>query len=670
MLVLGLNQAHDSGVALVDDGRIVGMIQRERVTKIKRNALLTADFIEECLDWFGVSWSDIDVVGMCTSQAWPVLFADRKEFAVAIDPDLAIPGQPADLDRESVRAICNKIAKRDHHFANTVSLERYRHYFRPGAGNSEYFLEDPAGFLKDEADYLPVVEWPYYRESWLTPDIAERIRLGFGSMAGMARYNYLPAAFTLRGRTRPGLIMPHHLAHAAGAYFQSDFEGAAVHTLDNGDVMAPWQGYLGGMLVLGVGNHLHPIAPSFGYHGHFYQRVGELLGLGHGGAAGKLMGLEPYGEPRYLEHAMIGDTFKVFGEAYSRGKKEASGQVLERLTRAFQAVKDLDLPEFRRPSDHYLEGGLGAEDLRRPGIDLAATAQSVFERCTSWILATFVQETYRHISNRRIPLCLGGGGALNSPANSTIWRTLPVSDVFVPPACDDSGLPIGAALAVLHDYLDRPRVPQDSGTCASAYLGRGFDDARIRRALASGRVAVEEVGDAAADAAAAIADGRIVAWFEGRSEIGPRALGHRSILADARGADTWKRVNDLKKREYWRPFAPAVLLEDCHAWFRGCPATSPHMLFTAQVRNDQLPAITHVDGSARVQTVDRTCGGFRRVVEHFKRRTGVPVVLNTSFNGPGEPIIDTPEDAVSFVETSGIDALYIGGCRVSRLGAS
>lgn len=171
--------------------------------------------------------------------------------------------------------------------------------------------------------------------------------------------------------------------------------------------------------------------------------------------------------------------------------------------------------------------------------------------------------------------------------------------------------------------------------------------------------------DAAEDAGRMVAQDKVIAWFEGRSEIGPRALGHRSIICDPRQAANWRRVNEIKKREVWRPFAPAVLREKAGAWFDGGPALSPHMLFTSTVRGDGLPAITHVDRSARVQTVGPECGGFRRLIEVFDRETGTPVVMNTSFNGPGEPIVETPEHAVDFLLNTGIDAVYVDGVKLT-----
>jgi carbamoyltransferase len=240
--------------------------------------------------------------------------------------------------------------------------------------------------------------------------------------------------------------------------------------------------------------------------------------------------------------------------------------------------------------------------------------------------------------------------------------------MFVEPGCDDSGLAMGAAAWLYHNVLEQPKPARTAGTHATPYLGLETPGEMIRAALDAAGDAIEFTvcEDAARSAAKDLEADRVIGWFEGRSEIGPRALGHRSILADARPGANWARVNALKGREAWRPFAPAVLASEAETWFLGLPRSSPYMLFTGTVRSHQLPAITHADGSARVQTVDRDCGEFFRVLEHFFALTGVPIILNTSFNGPGEPIVETPQDALRFLMHSTLDALYMGGMRVTR----
>ena len=231
---------------------------------------------------------------------------------------------------------------------------------------------------------------------------------------------------------------------------------------------------------------------------------------------------------------------------------------------------------------------------------------------------------------------MSGGCALNCPANSMLHRIGRFSEIFVPPSVDDSGLALGAAFLTTHDLFDIPRVKHDPYSSTSAYLGRSWSKSQVKAAIAANvsDILIEEPLNAPDQAAKDLANNRIIAWFEGRSEIGPRALGNRSILANPRFKENWRRTNEIKTREHWRPFAPAVLEEKSDEWFEGAPSISPFMLFTAQVKSKSLPAVTHVDGSARVQTVGKQCGGIRKVLESLDQRTGVPVVLNTSFNGP------------------------------------
>ena len=177
---------------------------------------------------------------------------------------------------------------------------------------------------------------------------------------------------------------------------------------------------------------------------------------------------------------------------------------------------------------------------------------------------------------------------------------------------------------------------------------------------------VECPPDIAEAAAFDLADNKVLAWFEGCSEVGPRALCHRSILANPGYAENWRRVNDIKGREPWRPFAPAVLDEDQEYWFRGAPSPSPYMLFTADVTTRELPAITHVDGSARLQSVGTEAGMAYRVLLRLKEKTGVAVVMNTSLNGPGEPIVEKPHEALNFFRHSDVDVLYLEGRRITR----
>jgi carbamoyltransferase len=304
--------------------------------------------------------------------------------------------------------------------------------------------------------------------------------------------------------------------------------------------------------------------------------------------------------------------------------------------------------------------------------DIAASTQKVFEE-TMLLAAEALHGIVLRLGAATANLCYAGGTALNCPANSRLYRESPFGQVFIEPHTDDSGLALGAALWLYHNVLDQPLPGRQGNNAAEAvdpYYGCTYTDTDVVSAFGNftGKIRFEKRADWVELAAKDIADDKIIAWFEGGSEIGPRALGHRSILANATRAGNWQKVNAVKSREAWRPFAPAVLLSEADKWFRGAPPKSPHMLFTAQVLSTAVPAITHVDGSARLQTVDESCGAFFALLQYVHRDTGVPMVLNTSFNGRGEPIVETPQDALAFLVKTKLDALYIEGYRVTRTG--
>ena len=254
--------------------------------------------------------------------------------------------------------------------------------------------------------------------------------------------------------------------------------------------------------------------------------------------------------------------------------------------------------------------------------------------------------------------------ALNCVANSRLWRQGPFEHVWVQPAAGDSGTALGAALYAA-DQLGDTVCPM-----TSAALGQGFTEDELEAWLRRARIPVERPPDIAEEVAATLADGGVVAWFQGRSEFGPRALGHRSLLADPRDAGNLERLNDVKGREQFRPVAPMVRLERAADIFEGGPIPSPYMLFTHQVRDgwaERIPAVVHVDGTARVQTVDAVAEPLvARMLDAFERRTGVPVVINTSLNTAGRPMVEDPRDALECFASAPIDLLALGPFVIRR----
>ncbi|MED6311276.1 MAG: carbamoyltransferase C-terminal domain-containing protein, partial [Pseudomonadota bacterium] len=449
-----------------------------------------------------------------------------------------------------------------------------------------------------------------------------------------------------RGRSLPGCFVQHHMAHAAVCYYRSEFDAAAVLTHDG---FLSGTGYHSGLNLYGEGHRLWPVSPNHLTLGMAYNFAAEMVGLGLVHGAGKLMGLAPYGQPVFFDSRFVGNEIDIRRQFDSDLWTAWSDHCRKEAT-----ARGYDISALGDP----------ARVTDAVNADIAASTQKLFEE--TYLKA--VRSLDRMLSGggiRTDNLCLSGGTALNCPSNSRIWREGPFDNVFIEPTCDDGGLAIGAALHIYHNLLEQPRRIET--TPPSPYLGIPYGESAVEAALetASG-IVWSQPEDPAAAAAADLIGNKIIAWFEGGSEAGPRALGHRSILADVRNADNWRRVNHVKGRELWRPFAPIVLAEKAADWFDGCPMPSPYMLFTATVRSTDLPAITHVDGSSRIQTVDASCGGIRHVLEAFDRETGVPVLMNTSFNGPGEPIVETPAHAVAFLQNSDLDVVYIEGRRAVR----
>ena len=422
-------------------------------------------------------------------------------------------------------------------------------------------------------------------------------------------------------------FVAHHVAHAASAFFPSGFERATVMVLDG---RGEQTSYLGGRY--GEDGRLEILATQRLPHslGLLYTDLTVHLGFAPTSDEYKVMGLAAYGEPEFLP---------AFRETI-RAREDGGFD-----------VTPVDFGRFARRIP------LGEEGWGPEHAALAASVQARLEE----MLLELARWLHRRTGDR--DLVLAGGVALNCVANSRLWRESPFERIWVQPAAGDAGTALGAALHLASELGDRPQP------MGSAALGRGFGDDELAGRLARANLAFERPPDIAATVADLLADDAVVAWFQGRAEYGPRALGHRSLLANAGRADNLERLNDIKGREQFRPIAPMVLADRAPEIFDG-PLPSPYMLFTHRVRDgwrDRIPAVIHVDGSARVQTVDRGDEPLvARMLEAYERRTGVPVVVNTSLNTAGRPIVDDPRDALECFGSSPIDALALGPFLVRR----
>jgi carbamoyltransferase len=443
----------------------------------------------------------------------------------------------------------------------------------------------------------------------------------------------------------PKSFMPvrHHEAHAASSFYLSGFPEAIVLTLDGtGELESSLLAVGSGLSIQELDRVLLPTSL-----GTIYLILTVFLGFHSLGDEYKVMGLAGYGAP---------ERFRPFFDCLIRleGEGRYSTPVL-----AADDFKELLIRELGQP--RHPDAAIESRHA-----DIAAALQEALLRA--------VLHTLRHA--RSVTgldrLCLAGGVALNSSLNGAIARAGLFQDVFVQPAAGDEGCSVGAAL---HGYYrDAAQSRQRTGRWESVFLGPEYDNEEILTALRGHAqnlswLAQENI---AAEVATRLAQGQVAGWFQGRMEFGPRALGNRSILADPRDPGMKERINaKVKRREPFRPFAPSVLEEEAEAYFAmDGLASSPFMLFTVPVRDARrstIPAVTHVDGTARIQTVSRATNPlFWELIAKFKALTGIPLVLNTSFNVRNEPIVCSPEDAIRCFLSTDIDCLAIGRFLVEK----
>jgi carbamoyltransferase len=467
------------------------------------------------------------------------------------------------------------------------------------------------------------------------------------------------------------LFGEHHQSHAASAFFASPFEEAAVLTMDGVGEWATTS------LALGRGNTLEMVKEIHFPHslGLLYAAFTAYTGFRVNSGEYKMMGLAPYGEPRFAQ--------KILDHLVD--VKPDGSFHLDQSYFNYCTGLSMTSPRF-----HALFSGeprAETDPLTQRDMDLAASIQAVTDDIVLRLTRSIAAETGMK------ELCLAGGVALNCVANGKIVRDGKFETIWVQPAAGDAGGALGAALAAYHLYLGQPRLTINTlDSMQGCYLGPGFAQDEIERRLAAAGAVFEVMDDAALIEATvdALVTDKAVGWYQGRMEFGPRALGNRSILGDPRSPTMQKTLNlRVKYRESFRPFAPSVLREDVADWFEH-DGDSPYMLVVADVAKkrrqplseadaalagtdkvngvrSEIPAVTHVDYSARLQTVHReTNPRYHALISAFKARTGCPVLVNTSFNVRGEPIACTPEDAFKCLMGTEIEVLVAGNCLMRK----
>ena len=535
-----------------------------------------------------------------------------------------------------------------------------------------YCLET-AGLTLAEVDHVAIPRNPWARLgtkllfAMRMPKFArERARV-------LARFVGIPEALARAFDCDPKTVrakfhrVEHHQAHLASAFFVSPFEQAALLSADGlGDFAST-------MWAVGEGNRMRVDGSIAFPHslGMYYTGVTQYLGFRKFGDEYKVMGLAAYGEPAYL-----GEFRRIVRSTGGIGFRLGLEYFTHQRTGPEMSWRESDkTPELGPMFSSYMAERLGPvrdpqAPLEQRHRDAAATLQARLEEVLFEMLNALQKRTGQKA------ICLAGGVAFNCVANGRIYERTPFEHVYVQPAAGDAGLAVGAAYFIHHQILRRPR----SFKMEHAYWGPEFSPERIRAAVAASRLAESGMEiverpeeEIAREAAKEIAAGRILGWFQGRAEWGPRALGNRSIVADPRRAEMKDILNQrIKHREIFRPFAPSILEESTAEYFeKSYP--SPFMTLAYSVRPEKrsvIPAPTHVDGTGRLQTVNREANPrYWRLIREFANLTGVPVVLNTSFND-NEPIVCRPEEAIDCFLRTKMDALVLGDILIRKPGGA
>ncbi len=623
MYILGINAYHgDAAAAIVKDGKLIAAVEEERFNRVKHCAGFPSESIRYCLQAAGISIEDVEQIGVSRD---PSAHLHKKVLFAATRA--AKSSRPWAVNRKQEGISEVGVQEANANVDETPTLPLTSPTSRGGNGNGRGVFAQVKDRLANAAKIRDL------------KDELTRV-LGVSKESVRAQFHNIE----------------HHRAHLASSFYVSPFERAALLSIDGfGD-------FISTMWAVGEGNSIKVLDQVEYPHssGIVYTATTQFLGFPHYGDEGKVMGLAPYGRPRFMEE------FRDIIRTEDNGKFRLNLNYFRHHAEGVDMTWDNGSPVIGRIFSNEFVRTFGP--ARTPGTalterehDIAASLQLRLEEVGFHIL------NHLHEKTGLTDLGLSGGVAYNSVMNGKILLNTPFRRVFVQPAAGDSGTALGVCYQIYNGLLQQPRGEVMEG----AYTGPEFSDAEITAELAASNLDFETYTDEQVTARAAkdIAAGLVVGWFQGRMEFGPRALGNRSIVVDPRRAEMKDILNDrIKKREPFRPFAPSVLEDRTEDYFeQNHPA--PTMLMVYQVREErraEIPAVTHVDGSGRLQTVSRSLNPrYYQLISDFDKLTGTPVVLNTSFN-ENEPVVCTPRHAIDCFLKTRMDVLYLGNFAVRR----
>lgn len=641
MNILGIHGGHDASVAVIKNGIISSFVMKERFTRVKHSSCIDKSTIEIALSDANIRIENIDFCAITSTQNKEIISLNKNYLKFSFSKNAF--GLPCSTLEDQLKGKIDPIKNINYHFRdrlfNNPNPKKFPgYYYFPNWRKYKYNSLSLIGFI---GEYIKIPEWSKLQNTGIKK--LSQFKLNSISDWNRIRYGFhYPLNVYLGKRKIPGFMIHHHLAHAASSYYCSSYDNAAIISHDGG--IDKGNAFNSGFFLLAKGNQLFPLMPHNLIIGHLYGYIGMKLGLGTMGQAGKLMGLSSYGNSLYFNKKYVGNVADFKNHGFLKPEKDWFKQC---SLKALKKKLNINVPKSTK--NIY---------KNKFCIDLSASTQKLFEET---ILKAIIVLKKLLIKNDLLSnnLILTGGIALNCPANSKIWESSKFKTLSISPWCNDTGLSLGAALYLYYNIMDNPLKIKKSKV--SAYYGRVESNEQIIKNLKehksnlSWKVLNKNTKIASED----LANNKILGWFEGGSEMGPRALGHRSILVNPTLKNNINRLNKIKGREKWRPFGAMVLESELKNYFSNVPNYSPHMLFRAKVKNNKLPAITHIDGSSRVQTVTKKDGYFYNLLFQFYKLTAIPVLLNTSFNEAGEPIIETSYDAIKSFLKMNIDVLYL-----------
>jgi carbamoyltransferase len=607
MIILGINAYHgDAAAAIVKDGKLIAAAEEERFNRFKHCAGFPTEAIKYCLTAAGARIEDVDHVG------------------ISRDPSAHLHKKILFAASRAARQASSSVRRPSELNSNVAVIESDSD---KGNGNGSNIFRQIKDRLGNAARVRDVKQ-----------ELARQLNT---------------AAKSLRAEFHN---IEHHRAHLASSFFVSPFQKAALLSIDGfGDFVSTMWG-------VGEGNSIRILGQVEYPHstGIVYTATTQFLGFPHYGDEGKVMGLAPYGKPWFI------DQFREIIRTEDHGQFRLNLEYFRHHAEGVDMSWDQGSPIIGRIfSDEFINTfgparSPGAELTDRDR-DIAASLQLRLEEVAFHVL------NHLHDQTGLTDLGLAGGVAYNSVMNGKILLHTPFRRIFVQPAAGDSGTALGVCYQIYNEILQQPRSEAMEG----AYTGPEFSNEDLRTAIEASGLACETYNDADLTRRAAldISHGLVVGWFQGRMEFGPRALGNRSILVDPRRSEMKDVLNQrIKKREPFRPFAPSIL-EDRVADYFEQTHSAPTMLMVYQVKEErrkEIPAVSHVDGSGRLQTVSRRVNDrYYQLISDFNDLTGVPVILNTSFN-ENEPIVCTPEQAIDCFKKTRMDVLYLGNYVIGR----